>query len=477
MTFAAASLEPLPWFAPEFKLRATIAILGVLATVVGCLGITSEVAFSQPNTLKYAVTVGAPAGLVVLAASRNPLRLLLALTIIAAPFDISMSYQGFSVTPLALCALATVVVLAFSGGERYEQTAMALAIPLGVALFASAIVRATSPGHYVVLLGSMVAIGIAARRQAGERGGPEFLVGAIVVSAALQAVIAIWEYRTHNVLNLYGSGGQAKFANNYFFAFENTDRPSAAFYDPISLGNVLAIALPLALALFLRSRTFVGRVICAAALAVISLGLAVTLSRMSWIGAAAGVVLVLCFLPARRLRAAFIVAAMSGVAVVSALTIGGKALSERFSSLSNPTAPTVVTAAGDRTRTDLWQSTWHIAWRHEFFGTGFGRLSGELSRFVAGIGTSSHAHSTYLQLFAETGVIGLAAVLIVLSSSFSGIWRGRDWQPMLAAGLLGSLVALLVCWTTDVTVRYLQVAIFVAVILGAAAGLGGRKRA
>jgi O-antigen ligase len=405
------------------------------------------------------------------------LRLLLALTIIAAPFDITMSFQGFSVTPLALCGGAAVVLLAFSSGERYEQTAMALAIPLGIGLLASAVARATSPLHYLLLLGSMVAIGILARRQAGERGGPEFLLAALVASASVQAAIAIWEYRTHNVLNLYGNGGQAKFASDYFFAFENADRPAAAFYDPISLGNILAIALPIALALFLHSRTAGPRVILASAMAIISVGLALTLSRMSWIGAATGVVLVLCFLPARRLRAAFIVAAMGGVALVSALTIGGKALSERFSSLSNPTAPSVATAAGDRTRQDIWGSAWHIAWKHEIVGTGFGHLNGELSHLVAGIGPTSHAHSTYLQVFAEAGVIGLAAVAIVLSASVSGIWRGRVWHPMLAAGLLGSLVALLICWTTDVTVRYLQVAVFVAVILGAAAGLGGRKRA
>ena len=212
-------------------------------------------------------------------------------------------------------------------------------------------------------------------------------------------------------------------------------------------------------------------------MAVLSVGLALTLSRMSWIGAATGVVLVLCFLPARRLRAAFIVAAMGAVALVSALTIGGQALSERFSSLSDPTARTVATSAGDRTREDIWTAAWHIAWQHEIFGTGFGHLNEELSHLVAGIGPSSHAHSTYLQLFAETGVIGLAAVVIVISASLSGIWRGRVWHPMLAAGLLGSVVALLICWTTDFTLRYLQVGVFVAVILGAAAGLGGRKRA
>lgn len=475
MSFA-GQLEPLPPPTGELRLRSAVAIAGVLATIVGCLGFTAKIAFSEPTTLKYALTVAGPVGLVVLAASRNPLRLLLGLTLIVAPFDIIMSFQGLSLTPLALCGGAAVALLTFSAGDRYEQTAMAIAVPVGIALLVSAVVRSSSPAHYGVLLGSVVAIGIIARRQAGEPGGAEFLLGAVVASASVQGAIAIWEYRTHNVLNFYGSSGQSKFASDYFFSFANADRPSAAFYDPISLGNVLAIALPLALALLLRSRSTGRRVVFAGALGVIAVGLALTLSRMSWIAAAAGVVLVLGFLPARRLRATFIVVGMGAVALASALTIGGKALSERFASISNPTARGVTTAAGDRTREELWHAAWRIAWNHEFFGTGFGHLNDELARVVAGIGPTSHAHSTYLQLFAETGVIGLAAVAIVLSASLSGIWRGRGWNPMLAAGLLGSLVALLICWTTDFTVRYLQVAVFVAVILGAAAGLGGRKR-
>src|SRR4051812_23716153 len=111
MNVATGYFERIAPFGAEFRLRITVAILGVLAATVGCLGLTAEIAFSQPSTFKYAITVLGPVVVVVLAASRNPLRLLLALAILTAPFDLTVAFQGLTLTPLAVCGGAAVVLL------------------------------------------------------------------------------------------------------------------------------------------------------------------------------------------------------------------------------------------------------------------------------------------------------------------------------------------------------------------------------
>ena len=120
-----------------------------------------------------------------------------------------------------------------------------------------------------------------------------FFVG----SASLQALVALAQYVTGNAFNLYGGAGSATYsAQSYFFNYGTTARTTGTFFDPISLGNVLAMALPLALLLVLRSQ-LPGRVRLAAAAAGVILvgGLAVSLSRASWIAAAVGVIAVALF--------------------------------------------------------------------------------------------------------------------------------------------------------------------------------------
>jgi O-antigen ligase len=473
---AVPRLEARSAWTATHNIRLTVAALGVLATAAGALGLTTRVAFTDPSTLKYTLSVALPVGVVLFAGTRYPLRVLAGLTILTAPFSIAASAEGITATPFSLFAIAAFLLLTFHLRGTSRATGMALAIPLWIALLTFAVARATSPFHYLLLLGTMLAMGMIARTIASEAGGLEYLAWAFVGSAVLQAAIAIWEFKTHHLLDVYSASGQTSFGNTYFFSFNNLDRPPAGFPDPISLGNVLALSLPLALALCVHARTTPRRVGAALAIAPIALGLTLTFSRMSWIGGAAGVLVLLVFLPGRRMRASIVIAAMATIAITIALTLGGNSLRERFSSLSDPTGQGVLTAQSDRTRQDLWHGALDVAEKHEIGGVGFGHLDGELSHFVAGVSPQTHAHSTYLQVFAEAGVLGLAAIAVVLLAAFSGALRGRERSPTLAAGLLGALVAMLCCWTTDFTVRYMQVAVFMAIVVGASAGVGVLRR-
>ena len=51
----------------------------------------------------------------------------------------------------------------------------------------------------------------------------------------------------------------AVFGSNYFFSFDDINRPTGGLEDPISLGNVLALGLPALLYSVLTARTLLVR--------------------------------------------------------------------------------------------------------------------------------------------------------------------------------------------------------------------------
>ncbi len=291
-----------------------------------------------------------------------------------------------------------------------------------------------------------------------------FFVG----SASLQALVALAQYVTGNAFNLYGGAGSATYsAQSYFFNYETTHRTTGTFFDPISLGNVLAMALPLAVLLVLRAE-LPGRVRLGAAAAgvVVVGGLAVSLSRASWIAAAVGVVAVALFSRGEQRRRG---ALLAGVLIVGALSAAsalyGPAITSRFTSILHPTSSNVKTAPGDRTRQDLWAAAFDVFETHPVTGVGFGNLAERLEAAVPGSGPGIQAQNTYLQYIAEGGVFGAGVLLLLVGGVCADLHRTRkvDW---LYPGLVGASLGVAVTWTTDFTARYYAVAGCLAVLVG-----------
>lgn len=91
-----------------------------------------------------------------------------------------------------------------------------------------------------------------------------------------------------------------------------------------------------------------------------------------------------------------------------------------------------------------WQAALSM-WREQFWlGVGFGCYEAaypahRLSNWPYALG---HAHNYYLNLLAETGVMGLGAYLVLLGSIFVSLWRAsrrtEGWTRGLALGLAGA---------------------------------------
>jgi O-antigen ligase len=238
---------------------------------------------------------------------------------------------------------------------------------------------------------------------------------------------------------------------------------------------VLALACPLVIALANEARSRLVALALLGVAGLIAVGLAFTLSRMSWIGAAVGILVTLVLLPASaRLRSGIAVACVLALVVQLAVAFGGTALHDRFASIEAPTSRIYQTSGGDQLRLALWGAALGVAESEPVFGTGYGKLVPQLAKRTDGVAPTGHAHSVYLQFLAEAGIAGALALLLVIAGVTRDLWQGlrqhRDGSlRLLGAGLAGSLACILVVWVTDYNVRYTQVGAIIAVVFGAAA--------
>lgn len=449
-------------------------MLAGVAALAGAAGVTQAVLFHEPSTLKYALTVAGPLFIVALLVVPQRLALVTALLLVAAPFaGLQMTPHGLKVPLLAPILILALIVAAVSRPPALKRSALSTAAVVLVVAFVIPVVNSPTRTDVVAVLGSLLLAAYLASRASTEPSGFFALMWAFVVSAAVQAVLAIWEHASGHLINFYGLAGTQVFGPGYFFGFSGTARTPGAFYDPISLGDVLAIALPMAVGLvihYVRQRRWLPMGIAALAAAAIVVGIELSLSRMSWIGGAVGLVVTALLLPSEP-RTVLLPMLVLAVVIPATLGVfsGTSAGVQRLSSIVSPLSETG-TGQGDRLRVEVWDRAVSTAVEHPLAGVGFGRFQQILGDEYAPAGTQGHAQSTYLQVAVEGGIIalvGLLAVLLALRRDLSRVLR-RD--RLTGAVLAGASIAMLVTWTTDVTIRYSGVAVFMGALFGMAAG-------
>jgi O-antigen ligase len=461
----------------EFAVPRALAFgAGVLMALLAASGVFESTLFTQPSSLKYAVTVAGSLLIVLLATIKAPLRFLVGLVIVVAPFAFVSTFSGVEVTPLmAVVALAVLAALPRQGGGSSTLRPAGAAFVL---LMIPAIVTSDRIGHWALWLALTALTGWVTYQVAREPGGPRFVAAMLTLSALIQGVIAIWEFRTGHELNLYKPSGSAATAGNYFFNFGGVTRSSGALPDPIGLGQVLALCLPMGIALAASLRRWSASIGVLGLIGVGALGLLLSLSRMSIVAGVVGIAVALVLLPARaRVRTGGGVAVMIVAVTILGFGLGGAQLRKRIDSILNPTAAHVSTAAGDVARVHIWHAAVKTGESHPVTGVGLGNITKYLPRYGVPVTGAAHAHDTYLQLFAEAGVLGLIGLIAVLAAALRDLVRAHVRERLWVAGATGALLATLIAWTTDVEVRYAQVSATVAVLLGLIAALSARAGA
>jgi O-antigen ligase len=249
------------------------------------------------------------------------------------------------------------------------------------------------------------------------------LVLLIVINTATETKYARW-YATAFVVGatltvLYGVAKGGLSAGGATAVTDAEGRLIAGQGDPNYLASVLVPAMILAGAVALGSSRL-RRTCLALADVVLAVGLAATQSRGGLLAAAVVALGALLIWRGRRIAiGALIVLAVGG-------TVG-------YFAASPAALHRIEMSNSGSGRTDIWQIAWRVVHAHPFFGVGLAQFPQVAQHYVLQSGSLDYVslivdkqivvHNLYLQLWTETGIVGLLIFIALLAVSLTAGWR------------------------------------------------------
>jgi O-antigen ligase len=267
----------------------------------------------------------------------------------------------------------------------------------------------------------------------------------VALAFVIGAVISV-------VIGLVDNGISSQGATAIDAAGRADTRLSGGSADPNFLAAGIVPAVVLAAGLIASSRNLLLRVALVGALVVLVVGFSAAQSRGSLVASGIAAIAGLLFSGRGRLSVAAFIAFVVGVAAVSFAL--------------NPTAWHRITHINSEGagRGDLWHVAWQMSEDHPAIGVGlnnfidrsadYTRRPGEL-KFVDLIAERPHVvHNAYLQMFAETGVVGLSLFVLTLLGCFRCAWRAAKRFEAVqdsAMGILSraTLIAAIAGWSAS----------------------------
>jgi O-antigen ligase len=315
--------------------------------------------------------------------------------------------------------------------EWYDAAGIALAAAFAVWTVVSAVARTGNPWPQVGLLVAATTAYVIGRIQGGRR--PVFVPAAIVVSILVGTV----------------ASGPAALSGG----------PAA---PPLAYGNangaLYALGVASACAVSVLGTKEPVR-LAAGVLAVIFAGLAV--STLSKTAAVLAVCIFVIGVMARRLGRWFVIVVPLAVVTTFAVTV--------VLGLNHGSLPFLFEELSAR-RTALWRDAMEIIVDDPVFGAGPGMFA-QTSPTAFADTDARWAHSAYLQVGAETGVIGMALLGLLLLWVFGALYRSRQDQRMVVIG-----TAAITAFAVHAAIDYVAHFPAVVIVAAVAAGLASSRR-
>jgi putative inorganic carbon (hco3(-)) transporter len=438
--------------------------LGAAALAVG-----AAVALLPPV---QAAALLAGAIVVPIALSRPLVALCLAVTAIPISSEWSVGVGGLNLTLMEPAVGLAVVAWLYQGARRRSlriwPSGLLVAQLIVLILFILSAMGAEAPGPSLkdtLKWVELLLVFILATDLARNRSSARWLLLALVGAAALEALYGLVQLVT-------GRGPS-------FFVIGPFMRAYGHFAQPNPFAGYLGTALPLAAALALSAGNWWGVVTHAwgppgrsavarwgrlagdvrawapPAAVLLAGGIVASLSRGAWLGIAiAGAIMLAVASPRSRRLLVPLAASLVVVSLLGSVGALPPIIAERVGLIAEYFGPFDVRGVeltpenwSVVERMAHWQAAWYMFLDHPWLGIGpgnYGALYDEY--FLPGwIEPLGHAHNYYLNLAAETGLLGLAAYLLTLVLAFRAAARGLRapdpfWQTV-ALGVLGSLVA------------------------------------
>jgi putative inorganic carbon (hco3(-)) transporter len=279
-----------------------------------------------------------------------------------------------------------------------------------------------------------------------EPGRQRAMLAVLFIAGGLEAFYGVFQYAT-------GLGPAA-------FTIGEALRAYGHFDQPNPFAGYLATILPLALVLALRRRQPRLALLAAAAVAGTGAGILLSLSRGAWVGvlAALGTMLVTWGPTSRRWLAPGAGTLMLLVLLTATNLVPGGwsdrlvAVAENFGIFDVRTVEVTGENFAVVERMAHWQAAWFMLLEHPLLGVGVGNYAAAYDEYALPGWSEAlgHAHNYYLNMAAEAGLLGLAALLFLLVEIFRSLARGLriqrpgSFRHALLVGLLGSFIVLCV---------------------------------
>jgi O-antigen ligase len=285
-----------------------------------------------------------------------------------------------------------------------------------------------------------------------------WLIGGLLLIGLFQALVGLWQFGFRGT----GPDHFAILGGRFYRAY-------GTFEQPNPYAGYLGLIFPLGVGVLINwlMDRIVSRRCCASpqiplpvvlllafVTGIMGVALVASWSRGAWLGLGAALVMMLAALPSRAwLGIGIVLVILVGTVGLSAIDLLPASVSARLTDFTQYIHFDDVRGVGINDanyavleRLAHWQAALEM-WRSDFWtGVGFGDYEPaypafRLLNWPIALG---HAHNYYLNLAAETGVIGLAAYLLLWGAVFWRTWRLicslplHSWWRGLAIGLLGA---------------------------------------
>ncbi|MCC7264039.1 MAG: O-antigen ligase family protein [Candidatus Latescibacteria bacterium] len=254
------------------------------------------------------------------------------------------------------------------------------------------------------------------------------------------------------------------------------DRVVSVFENPNTLANFMAALLPLAMAAFLQVQASKAQVLFLSSVGLIYAGLLLAGSRGAWWAALAGVlVLAGGYLHQIRRRVTQVHWRWIGTLLLLLGTItfllsretviqgpaGPVSMQERAFSSKNIIGSGVQQDPSINHRYHIWQVTWQMIQEHPLLGSGYGSYARRFLEVRQALqnqgefpveGWNTHfdalyAHNEYLQIWAESGLLGLVGfvglMVVVVAGAVKAEWQTKS-PDLVLWGAIGLIAVMLV---------------------------------
>ena len=366
--------------------------------------------------------------------------------VISAPFLPTMIVAGM----LVLVFASTL----FRYDFKLDLTSVPLLLFIAVSLFSGFMSAAASYSIPIAVLTTiMMSSYLLTKACFLTRRRIDFVIAAFIIAAAVTALVGIFQIFT-------GYMHTAWVDRDLFAALSM--RIYSTFANPNVYGTYLLLVIPLAAGCILYAKNLWYKLLASGVTVLLLTALGLTYSRGGYI-ALAGAVLFFLILVERRLIVLFVagVAAMPFVLPASVLA--------RLLSIVNFTDSSTIY------RISIWQASLRML--GDFWMAGIGQGAEAYNSvypfYAFSAVTALHSHNLFLQIFLETGIVGLVAFFGILAcffrTQFSFMRHTADFRrKILSAAMTAAVVGFLIQGTFDHSFHNYRVMLVFYLFLGIA---------